>query len=68
MENNVKAEVARHPYVEMVADLLVKSGNPQSTLFDLRDELCQSLGVVEKMIDKFGESVELTDSTIRPIG
>lgn len=61
MAENLKNEIAKHPYVSVVANLLSSGGNPDSTLFDLQDELSQCQDVVKKLIDRYGESVKRTD-------
>lgn len=63
----VKRELEQFPYVTAVSDLLIEKGNPKSTLFDLRDELYQCLGVVQEMISRYGETVRLTDDKMPPI-
>lgn len=63
---NLKSDLAKHPYVDAVARLLVEKGNKGSTLFDLRDELNQSLGVVKELMNHYGENLPLSDDTTKP--
>jgi hypothetical protein len=68
MANNVMSEISCHPFVAVIANLLSEKADPESTLLDLRGELNRSMEVVEKLILRYGDDVQLTDSTTQPIG
>ena len=77
--NTVKAELGRHPALREFADELQKK-QPNATLFDLVDEinlelekrpednkqLQELLAEANRLKDKHGESISLTDNQIRP--
>ncbi len=66
IKKHVSGEIAKQAYVSGMASQL-EEANPGSTIFDLRDELQQSLDVVNDLISRYGESVKLTDTTTPPI-
>lgn len=66
MAKNLRDDLCNHPFVEVVARMIAWR-NPDSTLFDLRDELQQSLKTVEKLSAQYTESTRLTDTTTPPV-
>ena len=50
MKRNVRSDIARHPYLEAVANMLVEKGPPDCDLSDLLLELKLSQEVVEVLI------------------